>query len=83
MATMTIRLDEELDARLSAVAEREGKTRSELARELLRRHLLAARLTGHRHHGVAPRRVATPGTANLDVTVHHDLRRVETLTPWM
>lgn len=40
MATMTIRLDEELDARLSAVAEREGKTRSELARELLRRHLL-------------------------------------------
>ncbi len=40
MATMTIRLDEELDARLSAVAAREGKTRSELARELLRRHLL-------------------------------------------
>lgn len=39
MGTLTIRIDDKLEAELEALAERTGKTKSELARELLRRHL--------------------------------------------
>ena len=40
MGTLTIRIDDRLERDLAAAAKREGKTKSELARELLRRHLL-------------------------------------------
>ncbi len=44
MGTLTIRIDDRLEADLEAAAEREGKTKSELARELLRRYLLVREL---------------------------------------
>jgi len=44
MGTLTIRIDDELDSSLQAQARREGKTESELARELLRRQLLVREL---------------------------------------
>ena len=44
MATLTIRIDDKLEAELKAQAAREGKTKSELARELLRRYLLVREL---------------------------------------
>jgi predicted transcriptional regulator len=37
--TLTIRLDEDLDKRLVKAARKSGKTRSEIAREALRRQL--------------------------------------------
>ncbi|RLA96852.1 MAG: CopG family transcriptional regulator [Deltaproteobacteria bacterium] len=38
-ATLTIRLDKELDELLTKVSKRSGKNRSEIAREALRRQL--------------------------------------------
>ncbi len=38
-ATLTIRLDEDLDALLSKASRRTGKNRSEIAREALRRQV--------------------------------------------
>lgn len=39
MATLTLRLDDQLDRDLTRLARRLGRTRSEVAREALRRHL--------------------------------------------
>jgi len=39
MATLTIRLDDELAARLEALTRRSGRSRSELVREMLRRQI--------------------------------------------
>jgi predicted transcriptional regulator len=39
MATLTIRLDDTLDRKLAALAKRTGRTKSEVAREALRRQL--------------------------------------------
>jgi predicted transcriptional regulator len=40
MATLTIRLDDKLDRELSRLARKSGRTRSEVARDALRRQLL-------------------------------------------
>ncbi len=42
MATLTIRLDEKLDRELSRLAKKSGRTKSEVARDALRRQLLVA-----------------------------------------
>ena len=39
MATLTIRLDDRLERELNQLARTQRKTKSEVARELLRRHL--------------------------------------------
>jgi predicted transcriptional regulator len=44
MTTLTIRLDDKLDRELKRLARTQGKTKSELARELLRRHLFLREL---------------------------------------
>ena len=44
MGTLTIRLDEKLKRDLETAARREGRTKSELAREPLRRPLLVREL---------------------------------------
>jgi predicted transcriptional regulator len=44
MATLTIRLDDKLERELNRLAKRQRKTKSELARDLLRRHLLIRQL---------------------------------------
>lgn len=41
-SALTIRLDPELEERLSEAAERSGRSRSEVVREALRRHLALA-----------------------------------------
>ncbi len=43
MATLTIRLDEKLDRELARLAKRTGRTKSELAREALRRQIAVQR----------------------------------------
>ena len=40
MATLTIRLDDKLDRALTRLARKSGRTRSEVARDALRRQLL-------------------------------------------
>lgn len=40
MATLTIRLDEQLETELNELARSQHKTKSEVARDILRRHLL-------------------------------------------
>lgn len=40
MGTLTIRLDDELENELNRLAESQHKTKSEIAREILRRHML-------------------------------------------
>lgn len=42
MATLTIRLDEKLDRELARLAKKSGRTKSEVARDALRRQLLVA-----------------------------------------
>jgi predicted transcriptional regulator len=42
-ATLTIRMDDELSELLETVTEQSGRTRSEIAREALRRQLRVAR----------------------------------------
>jgi len=44
MATLTIRLDDELDATLSQLAQRTHRTKSDLVREMLRREAARAEL---------------------------------------
>ena len=44
MTTLTIRLDDKLDRELKRLAKTQGKTKSELAREPLRRHLIVREL---------------------------------------
>ena len=53
MATLTIRLDDKLDADLREFAARTGTARSELVREALRRQLAISRFDDLRQH-VAP-----------------------------
>lgn len=43
MSTVTVRLDEKLDAELRKLAKRTGRPKSELIREALRRQLALAR----------------------------------------
>ena len=38
MATLTLRIDDQLEADLTRIAEAQHKTKSEVAREMLRRH---------------------------------------------
>ncbi|HXT20245.1 MAG TPA: CopG family transcriptional regulator [Thermoanaerobaculia bacterium] len=40
MATLTVRIDDEMERRLNQVASLRGVSRSDLVRDLLRRHLL-------------------------------------------
>ncbi|MGH8773243.1 MAG: ribbon-helix-helix protein, CopG family [Burkholderiales bacterium] len=44
MATLTIRLDDKLERELNRLAKAQHKTKSEIARELLRRHILVRQL---------------------------------------
>ncbi|MDS4029648.1 MAG: ribbon-helix-helix protein, CopG family [Candidatus Contendobacter sp.] len=44
MGTLTIRLDEQLEQDLTRLATRTHRTKSDLAREMLRKHLALARL---------------------------------------
>ena len=44
MGTLTIRLDDKLDRELTRLAKRSGRTKSEVAREALRRQLSIQRL---------------------------------------
>ena len=44
MSTLTIRLDEKLEKELNRLARSQRKTKSEVARELLRRHILVRQL---------------------------------------
>ena len=44
MSTLTIRLDDKLDRELNRLAKTQHKTKSELARELLRSHILVRQL---------------------------------------
>lgn len=44
MGTLTIRLDDDLERELDQLARREGRTKSEIAREVLRRHLMVREL---------------------------------------
>ena len=53
MATLTIRLDDKLDADLREVVARIGKSRGDFAREALRRHIALARFEEFRRR-VAP-----------------------------
>lgn len=53
MATLTIRLDDRLDAELTDFLVRTGRGRSEFARDALKRQLVLARLGEIRGH-VAP-----------------------------
>jgi predicted transcriptional regulator len=41
MATLTVRIDDETERRLSALASRTGKSRSDIVREALRRQIAA------------------------------------------
>ncbi|HQU17364.1 MAG TPA: ribbon-helix-helix protein, CopG family [Gammaproteobacteria bacterium] len=49
MGTLTIRLDDKLERELNRLAKTQHKTKSEIARELLRRHILAHELDGIRN----------------------------------
>lgn len=43
MSTLTIRLDEKLDRELARIAKRTGRTKSEIARDALKRQVAIAR----------------------------------------
>lgn len=47
-AALTIRLDAEMERRLDAVAQRVGRSRSEIVREALRRQLALVEFEAHR-----------------------------------
>jgi predicted transcriptional regulator len=49
MGTLTIRLDEKLDRELARLAKQTGRTKSEVAREALRRELSIQRFRKLRH----------------------------------
>ncbi len=44
MGTLTIRLDDQLERALNRLAKTQHRTKSEVARELLRRHILVRQL---------------------------------------
>lgn len=44
MGTLTIRIDEKLEKQLNQLAKSQHRTKSEVARDLLRRHLLLAEI---------------------------------------
>ncbi|MCZ7627165.1 MAG: ribbon-helix-helix domain-containing protein [Candidatus Methylomirabilis sp.] len=44
MGSLTIRLDEQLEKELTSLAKRTRRTKSDLAREMLREHLALARM---------------------------------------
>lgn len=44
MGTLNIRLDDELEKNLARLAERQHKTKSEVVRDLLRKHIALAEL---------------------------------------
>ena len=44
MGTLTIRLDDKLERELNRLAKTQHKSKSEIARELLRRHILARQI---------------------------------------
>lgn len=44
MGTLTIRLDDKLERELNQLAKKQRRTKSDIAREMLRRNLLARRL---------------------------------------
>lgn len=48
MATLTIRLDDKLERELMHLAKRTGRSKSEVAREALRRHLTMQQFSGLR-----------------------------------
>ena len=50
MSTLTIRIDDKLDADLRELAARTGRGKSELVREALRRQLAIARFEDLRQH---------------------------------
>jgi predicted transcriptional regulator len=52
MGTLTIRLDDKLDRELARLARRSGRTKSEVAREALRRQLSIQRLRALRREAM-------------------------------
>jgi predicted transcriptional regulator len=52
MGTLTIRIDDELEAELQRLADAAHRTKSDLAREMLRRHLALARFRELRRQAV-------------------------------
>jgi predicted transcriptional regulator len=68
MATLTIRLDEKLDRELARLARRTGRTKSEVAREALRRQLTIQRFR-------ALRREAMPYAAAAGYLTDEDVFR--------
>ena len=68
MSTLTIRLEDKLDRELTRLAKQTGRTKSEVAREALRRQLLVRRLRNlrqdlmpyRRSGGLAHRRGRVP-----------------------
>lgn len=68
MGTLTIRLDDKLDRELERLAKRSGRTKSEVAREALRRQLSIQRLR-------ALRREASPFAAAAGYLTDEDVFR--------
>ena len=68
MATLTIRLDDKLDRELARLAKRTGRTKSEVAREALRRQLAIQRFR-------ALRREAMPYAAAAGYLTDEDVFR--------
>ncbi len=52
MGTLTIRIDDELEAELQRLADAAHRTKSDLAREMLRRHLALARFRELRRRAI-------------------------------
>ncbi|MEA3411106.1 MAG: ribbon-helix-helix protein, CopG family [Pseudomonadota bacterium] len=49
MGTLTIRIDDKLEEELTRLARKTQRTKSDLAREVLRRHIARARFEEARH----------------------------------
>ena len=68
MGTLTIRLDDKLDRELARIAKRSGRSKSEVAREALRRQLAIQAFR-------ALRREAMPAAAAAGYLVDEDVFR--------
>ncbi|MBI4207156.1 MAG: ribbon-helix-helix protein, CopG family [Betaproteobacteria bacterium] len=68
MGTLTIRLDEKLDRELARLAKQTGRTKSEVAREALRRQMVIQRFR-------ALRREAMPHAAAAGYLTDEDVFR--------
>jgi len=68
MGTLTIRLDEKLDRELGRLAKQTGRTKSEVAREALRRQMVVQRFR-------ALRRKAMPHAAAAGYLTDEDVFR--------